>query len=85
MKVGYALKIFKILLIIVNTSYFVGIVFMIMADLSLVLATKLGDTDQGFFIEEYDIEDNSDDFNTILLIYFAFTSLSTVGFGDLAP
>ena len=45
MKVGYGLKILKILLIIVNTSYFVGIIFMIMADVSFNLATILGDTD----------------------------------------
>ena len=45
MKIGYALKIFKLVLVILNTSYFVGIMFMIMADVSMKLAYDLGDID----------------------------------------
>ena len=48
MKKGYALKIFKLVLVIYNASYFVGILFFIGADLSMHLAYKLGDTDQEF-------------------------------------
>ena len=85
MKKGYALKIFKLVLVIYNASYFVGILFFIGADLSMHLAYKLGDTDQEFFIEEFGINSNTEYYNTLLAIYFAFTSLATVGFGDLYP
>ena len=85
MKVSYALKIFKLVLIILNTSYFVGIMFMIMADFSMSGAYEVGDLDQEFFIEYFSTDLNTESYNTLLLIYFAFTSLSTVGFGDLTP
>ena len=45
MKIGYGLKIFKLVVVILNTSYFVGIMFMIMADFSRSVAYELGDTD----------------------------------------
>lgn len=37
------------------------------------------------FIEYFDLENNSNAHNTILSIYYTFTTLSTVGFGDLHP
>lgn len=37
------------------------------------------------FIVEYGIFENENQRNIIISIYFAFTSLSTVGFGDFAP
>jgi len=85
MKIGYGLKILKLVLVILNTSYFVGVIFLIMADVSMSVAHDLGSTDQEFFIEYNSIDSNSEYYNTLLLIYFAFTSLSTVGFGDLNP
>jgi len=85
LKIGYALKIFKLVLVILNTSYFVGIIFLIIADVSITLAYHLGDTDQEFFITYNEINSNTETYNTLLVVYFAFTSLSTVGFGDLNP
>jgi hypothetical protein len=37
------------------------------------------------FMDYYEIKENSDYYNIILGIYFSYTTLSTVGFGDLAP
>ena len=37
------------------------------------------------FLAEYAIMENTREQNIIIVIYFAFTSLSTVGFGDYAP
>jgi len=37
------------------------------------------------FIDTYEIKSNSDAQNVILGTYYAFTTLSTVGFGDIAP
>ena len=44
-----------------------------------------GDIDQEFFIEYFDVESYDSGYATIMMIYYAFTSLSTVGFGDLHP
>jgi len=75
----------KLIVILLNMSYFVGLIFMIFADLFKAIAYEVGDTNQEFFIEYYDIESFSDFHTTIILIYYAFTSLSTVGFGDYNP
>lgn len=37
------------------------------------------------FINYYKLGDKSNEFNLIILVYFAFTTLTTVGFGDYAP
>ena len=39
------LRILKIVVIILNMSYFVGIIFMIIADVFKAIAYELGDTD----------------------------------------
>ena len=36
-------------------------------------------------LEYYNIEDNSNNYNIWLGMYYMYTTLSTVGFGDLAP
>ena len=45
LKASHILKIFKLILIILNTSYFVGIVFMIISDACRSIAHDLGHTD----------------------------------------
>lgn len=37
------------------------------------------------FIGYFDLSDNTQEYNIITCMYFAFTSLSTVGFGDYNP
>jgi len=37
------------------------------------------------FFNEYELKDKKDWDNLIIVIYFAFTTLSTVGFGDFNP
>ena len=37
------------------------------------------------FFNEYELKDKNDWDNLIIVIYFAFTTLSTVGFGDFNP
>ena len=37
------------------------------------------------YVEYYNLEDYSATHRTIASMYYAFTTLSTVGFGDLAP
>ena len=45
MKISNVLRILKLVLIIVNTSYFVGILFMIFAEVTMAISKLLGDTD----------------------------------------
>jgi hypothetical protein len=37
------------------------------------------------FYDYYELDSNSDRHNGILAVYYTYTTLSTVGFGDLAP
>jgi hypothetical protein len=63
-------------------SYFLGLIFYIFADLSNDINTvALGEN----FIDYFSVEDLNCNERTILMVYYAFTSLSTVGFGDLHP
>lgn len=48
------------------------------------LLTDIGAMTLGF-IDYYHLDEGSDNSTLVTLTYFAFTSLSTVGFGDLAP
>ena len=45
LKTCYMLRIFKLMVIIFNMSYFVGMIFMIIADSCMAIAHELGNTD----------------------------------------
>jgi len=45
LKTGYIIKTFKLIIIILNTSYFVGILFMVISDVCMAIANDLGHTD----------------------------------------
>ena len=77
------LKITELVILILNISYFVGILFMIVAEVNMAIAAN--DSDSEYFIDYFEIEEVDEYHKTILIIYYAFTSLSTVGFGDLNP
>ena len=58
LKVGYMLKIFKLVIVLFNMSYFVGMLFLIIADVCKETNFKFGtsDKDKEFFIDYYDID-----------------------------
>ena len=84
---NYALRIFKLVIIIGNFSYFLGFLFYVYCDISLEIAVNNGvNLDENeFFIQYFSIKDYTDIQKSILLVYYAFTTLSTVGFGDFSP
>lgn len=95
MKIGYGLKTLKLAIVIFNISYFMGIIWLIYCDFTRdpEFFEKGKDPD---FIAEYELghrwdgdlvsDDNtSNSRKAITVIYFSFTSLSTVGFGDYTP
>ena len=90
--VTFAMKIFKLMILIFNFSYLLAMFWYIMckavedfyhsADYT---QTSDAESHPDVFIVNYNIQDKSYKEVTIIMTYFAFTSLSTVGFGDYAP
>ena len=85
--INFLLKIGKLVIIIVNISYFLGFIFYIFCDLFM---EQFGDLDDDrYFIREFDLSSHANHRSNwqigIILVYYAFTSLSTVGFGDFNP
>ena len=76
-------------MIILGISYFIGIIFYIFADLTndIKLETPLGFDSDYYqnFIDYYSINNHNSFEKGLIMIYYAFTSLSTVGFGDYVP
>ena len=88
------MKIVRLVLIIMNISFFLGIFWWIICDLIRMLKLSsnpdyLAQDEKVYnienFITYFDLDSNDNGFNTIVLMYYAFTSLSTVGFGDYHP
>jgi hypothetical protein len=94
--VSYSLQILKLFIIISNISYLTGVAWFVLCEFIRDFVLDIDGTDSedqnpnselyppGFLVE-YGIFDNEFHKNQIISIYFAFTSLSTVGFGDYAP
>ena len=84
MGISNFVRVSKLILIILNISYFFGIIFYIVADFSIQMYHP-DETTQDYFIDYYGLNLFTDSHKTITMIYYAFTSLSTVGLGDLVP
>ena len=63
-----------------STSYFVGLFWHILVQIQ----QSIGD-EHGTFLTEFGLDERTEYYNAIAATYFAFTSLSTVGFGDYYP
>ena len=86
MNMTHTLKILELIILILNITYFLGITFMIVAELNMTIAHLLDeDTDHEFFISYFGIHQFDKVHKTILMIYYTFTSLTTIGLGDLYP
>lgn len=89
--ISYFFKTFKLVVIILTVSYFIGIFWYIFCDLTKPnyptdtdFTTLDGDIDAGF-IYYFQLQENTHGENAIIVTYYAFTTLSTVGFGDYHP
>jgi hypothetical protein len=94
---SYTLKILKLFIIIANIAYCVGVGWFVLCEgiRDFMLDVDIGAEDESPWSQKYDYPDgflvnygileNTREQNQIIAIYFAFTSLSTVGFGDYAP
>ena len=87
----YAVQITRLVLIILNVSFFLGIFWYITCDLMRDFkAEGLEDKDPAVynvenFIEYNELQEKTTILRTIIMMYYMFTSLSTVGFGDFHP
>lgn len=79
----YIFRVFRLVLFILILSYFLG-TFWYMITKHTTDHTK--DRAEEFtFYNSYELYDKTDWQNLIIVVYFAFTTLSTVGFGDYNP
>lgn len=95
LKISYTLKTLKLIIIILNTSYITGILFMVLCEGVDDFINDIEFGEAGYaemykqeapgFLAIYGLHDRSTAEAILISLYFAFTSLSTVGFGDYAP
>lgn len=102
MAISYILRIFEVVVLILNTSYLVGMLWIIACECiedfwlnedfkqyqtkeDLEKYAYIGQSFKGNWLTEYEIYLKPHSQRAITGAYFAFTSLSTVGFGDLSP
>jgi len=75
----------KLVIVIMSITYFVGIVWIIYCELNVSEFDEHGGDDNFIDANDIDSSHTSRFYNALQMMYFAFTSLSTVGFGDLRP
>ena len=92
--IKYFLNILLLVVVIGSASFIVGMFWYIMCEVyedfildvefvnELALHPEIHDN---YFITYYDLTDHTPDYNAIFMTYWAFTTLSTVGFGDIHP
>ena len=79
LKIMYVFRVFRSVLIIFLLSYFVGTLW-------FIISKNTSQTPESFtFYNHYKLKDKPPSENLIIVLYFAFTTLSTVGFGDYNP
>ena len=80
------LKVLQNVIIIFNAAYFVGFLWMIICQVSKELHLEEGIFhDTANFLDVNEFHKYTQGEQAIKVCYFAFTSLSTVGFGDYHP
>jgi hypothetical protein len=100
--VEHSLKVIKVIILIINASYLVGMTWLIILEYIEIEIKKsdyktwtteqelkekafIGESFKGNFLTEYGLYLKHPMERVIMVSYFAFTSLSTVGFGDMHP
>jgi hypothetical protein len=78
-KIMYMFRVVSLLLALLSLSYFVGTLFFIVSKY-----TTHSEEDFTFY-NEYGMRELGDTDNLIRVVYFSFTTLSTIGLGDFNP
>lgn len=80
--ISYFFKTFELVIIILTVSYFMGMFWYIFCDLT---AIEDPDDQNVGFMEYWHLDEYSSYEKAVIVTYFSFTTLSTVGFGDFHP
>ena len=78
----YIFRVFRLVLFILILSYFLGTFWYI---ITYHTTSFDAENPEFTFYNEYALGENTDYQNLVIVVYFAFTTLSTVGFGDFNP
>ena len=76
----YIFRVLRLVVFILFLSYILGALWYIATDLFTD-----EDPDKFTFMNEYGLKEYPESKRLIIVVYFAFTTLSTVGFGDFNP
>ena len=87
LKIIYCFQLFKLSMTIFGVSYFMGMIWYIICDLRRISSfVELNRPEEISFVTNYfDEKDKTNSQRAVEIMYYAFTSLSTVGFGDFHP
>ena len=78
-KIMYAFRVLRLIVTILILSYFLGTLW-------FIFSKRTTETEDDYtFYNYYELANREDSENLIIVVYFAFTTLSTVGFGDYNP
>jgi hypothetical protein len=78
-KIMYAFRVLRLIVTILILSYFLGTLW-------FIFSKRTTETEDDYtFYNYYRLGEREDSENLIIVVYFAFTTLSTVGFGDFNP
>jgi len=86
--ISYGLKTYQMVVLIANSSYILGMLWLAFCECLedyYLDHPHLEESKNGYFIEVYGYHSVTPAYRAIAVSYWAFTTLSTVGFGDIAP
>ena len=71
---------------IISVAYFTGIIWMIFCQMNFYISGgESRDDDRDYFYEVYEVSSLSGSDVALISLYYSFTTLSTIGFGDFHP
>ena len=90
MLIKFGLTIFEQILVVVNLSYIIGMLWLILCSAveDFILDADFTERAEDYpdhFLNKFSVVEMGSVHQAISMMYFSFTSLSTVGFGDYYP
>ena len=80
----YVYRIFRLVLVIFTSSYFLGIIWLIFVRDWTLFSFDIDKRTDSFYVDA-GLEDGTNSENLIIVWYFAITTLASVGYGDFSP
>ena len=92
LRISNTLKLIKILIFVTSVSFFFAMMFKFLTNVESDIMNwdeysgdRLPDDEPDHFMSKFNQAELSENEQVIVLFYFSFTTLTTVGFGDLNP